>query len=192
MPETFEVELKIRVPDLASTEAMLLKMGAEPLNAEVQTDVYFDHPCKSFEESDEAIRIRSRVIESGHEAADEHPAVELTYKGPKVDSITKTRAEYSVGLDDVMKMTQILKSAGFKEVASIVKRRKFLRIDDTTVSLDDVKEVGSYVEFEVMATGEAEMDEARTRMLSLVSKLGFSPEESVRESYLELYLHGRE
>ena len=191
MSETFEVDLKLRVSDLVLAEATLLKMGAESLNSEVQSDVYFNHPCRSFEETDEAVRIRSRTIESGHVAASAHPLAELTYKGPKVDSKTKTRVEYSVGVDDPVRMTEVLRSIGFREVATVVKNRRFLRIDETTISMDDVKGVGSFIEFEVIATGKEEMVRARERLLSLVRELGFSPEDSVRESYLELYLSGK-
>jgi adenylate cyclase class 2 len=189
--ETYEVEMKLRLPDIPAAEHMLLEQGAESLNSETQTDVYFDHPCRSFSETDEAVRVRSRVIASGQGHADKHPLVELTYKGPKIDSKTKTRVEYSVGVLKADEMTRILLSTGFREVATVVKRRKFFRIDDVTLSLDDVTEVGCFVEFESVVSGRDEMIRARDRIISLSRELGFNPEESIRESYLELYLKMR-
>ena len=171
---------------------MLVEKGAEALNSETQTDVYFDHPCRSFSETDEAVRVRSRVIASGQEYADQHPQMELTYKGPKIDSKTKTRVEYSVGVTKADEITQVLLRTGFKEVATVVKKRKFFRFGDVTLSLDDVIDVGCFLEFECMVSGRDEMMRARERIFSLSRELGFNPEESVRDSYLEIYLKQRD
>lgn len=188
MVERYEVELKLRLSDVLSAEHMLTKAGAEPLNSETQSDTYYDHPCRSFQETDEAVRIRCRTIHSGAEHAPAYPLVELTYKGPKVDAQTKTRTEYSTGVENMEEIGKILFSTGFKEVATVVKKRKFFRMDDIVISLDDVVNVGSFIEFESMATGMDEMKRTRAKVLSVVTELGFSPEDSIRESYLELYL----
>ncbi|MGQ4912910.1 MAG: class IV adenylate cyclase [Candidatus Thorarchaeota archaeon] len=190
MSKTYEVEIKIPHSDSESIEAAILAMAGTRMNSETQTDIYFDHPCRSFKDSDEAIRIRSRssIIDEPPEAS--HPLVELTYKGPKIDSTTKTREEYSVGLGDVDTASKILESLGFKRVATIVKRRVFFRIDDVILSLDDVDGVGTFLELEMIATGDEQMNTKRASLIQLVRDLGLDPADSVTESYLELYLKG--
>ena len=130
---SYEVEVKIPIPDEKSIESVLLKLGAKKTNIETQTDVYFDHPCRSFEETDEALRIRSRGKITKFE---ESPSIsdqktEMTYKGPKLDSTTKTRLEISLGIADIASAKTILDQLGFRNVATIRKQRSFFLLEDT-------------------------------------------------------------
>lgn len=188
MTRTYEVEIKVPVKEPSVIVNKILSTGGKELNTEVQTDIYFAHPCRSFEETDEALRVRSRgEITEGH-LTDHRSLVEMTYKGPKVDSTTKTREEYSIGLNESHSVIQILKRLGFEEVATVVKRRTFFKIDNITISLDNVGAVGTFVELEAIASGESEMTAKREIIIDLVRKLGLDPTDSVRESYLELFL----
>ena len=172
----------------------IIEAGGVALNTEFQEDIYYDHPCRSFSDTDESVRVRHRtrtegptIIESGH------APVELTYKGPKIDKTTKTRIEYTVNLDekDMDSMNQILLNTGFSYVAKIVKHREFFNIEGVTASLDTVTDVGDYIEFELMADGKDEMKKARKRILKLASTLGLDEKDTVRESYLEIYQVGK-
>ncbi|TFF67574.1 class IV adenylate cyclase [Candidatus Thorarchaeota archaeon] len=191
MVEEYEVEIKLPVSDIASTEETLLEHGAVPMNSEVQRDTYYDHPCRSLGDTDEAVRIRDREVLSGVDHALAHPLVELTYKGPKVDSHTKTREEYSVGVFNAEGLRRILLSTGFVEVATVVKKRRFFDLGEIVISLDDVADVGSFIEFESLASGKVAMEEAREKIVSVATKLGFDTKTMVRESYLEMYLKKR-
>jgi adenylate cyclase class 2 len=190
--ETYEVEVKLPVVNRDAIRKSIIEAGGVELNTETQIDAYYDHPCRSFSETDESVRIRTRrrikgpsITESGH------ALVEITYKGPKVDKTTKTRIEYTVNLSDnaFEPMSQILVNTGFKHVADVVKEREFFDIDGITVSLDVVTDVGCYIEFELIAEGNDSMEQAREKILALVRSLGLDDNDSVRESYLELYLN---
>jgi len=191
LEEPYEVEVKLPLMDKEEMKQRILQAGGVELNSEFQVDSYFDHPCRSFSETDESVRLRHRsriegptITESGH------APVELTYKGPKIDKKTKTRIEYTVYLEDegMESMFQILLNTGFKRVANVIKQREFFDMDGITVSLDGVIDVGYYIEFELMADGKEGMKEARDRILKLVKSLGLAETDMVRESYLELYL----
>jgi adenylate cyclase class 2 len=192
LKETYEVEVKLPVANKDAIRKSIIEAGGVELNTENQIDAYYDHPCRSFSETDESVRIRTRrrirgpsITESGH------APIEITYKGPKVDKKTKTRTEYTVNLsDDAFEpMSQILENTGFKHVANIVKDREFFDIDGITASLDVVTDVGCYIEFELIAEGRDSMKQARERILDLIRSLGLDDKNSVRESYLELYLN---
>ena len=98
-----EYEVKARCPDPAAVEAKLAELGAREAAVLVQRDTYFRAPHVDFAETDEALRIRRESSvgnggedgESGgeREAGWEAGRAFLTYKGPKVDSDTKTRME---------------------------------------------------------------------------------------------------
>jgi adenylate cyclase class 2 len=189
MATTYEVEVKIPLADEKSIERVILEAGGRRLNSEIQTDTYFDHPCRSFSLTDEAVRLRSRAsLDDISPDLPRIPQIELTYKGPKVDKTTKTRQEYTSGVSDIEMVTVILDRIGFKQVATIKKRRVFFDIDGTTASIDDIEGLGLFLELERIADSEDSMRSERTRILSLVERLGLDPQEMVRESYLELYL----
>ena len=144
MSETFEVEVKVPITDAEVMKQKLHNIGAKTLNSEIQIDSYFDHPCRSFEESDEAIRVRTRRPIDDRELDPSHALNELTYKGPKIDKKTKTRLEYSVAVDDTETLSSILESIGFKAVATVTKKRTFYDFRGITISIDDVEQVGLF------------------------------------------------
>ena len=187
---SYEVEVKIPIPDEKSIESVLLKLGAKKTNIETQTDVYFDHPCRSFEETDEALRIRSRGKITKFE---ESPSIsdqktEMTYKGPKLDSTTKTRLEISLGIADIASAKTILDQLGFRNVATIRKQRSFFLLEDTVISIDSVEHVGLFLELERVVESEELIHSARELIFGQLEKLGLDSKDSIRESYLELFL----
>jgi adenylate cyclase class 2 len=189
LEEPYEVEVKLPLTDKEAMKETIRQLGGIEMNSELQVDDYYDHPCRSFSETDESIRVRHRTRTEGPSFSDTgHAPVELTYKGPKIDKKTKTRIEYTVNLQDSEPITKILLNTGFKLVARIVKHREFFKIEGITASLDVVTDVGKYIEFELMADGKDEMKKARERILKLVKTLGLDEKDTVRDSYLELYL----
>ncbi len=190
----YEVEVKLPLSDKESMKEKILREGGVALNSEHQMDTYYDHPCRSFFETDESIRVRHRrrtkgptTIESGH------APVELTYKGPRIDKTTKTRLEHSVNLEEkeLEPINQVLLNLGFKYVGEIVKHRDFYDIKGITVSIDTVSDVGSFIEFELIATNTEDMETGKKRILELVNQLGMDEKDMIRTSYLELYLQNK-
>ena len=187
---SYEVEMKIPIPDEESIESVLLKLGAKKTNIETQTDVYFDHPCRSFEQTDEALRIRSRGKITKYEESPSIPdqKTEMTYKGPKLDSTTKTRLEISLGIADIASAKTILDQLGFRNVATIRKQRSFFLLEDTVISIDSVEHVGLFLELERVVESEELIPSARELIFGQLEKLGLDSKDSIRESYLELFL----
>ena len=189
MDEPYEVEVKLPIANIESIEGIILQAGGVRLNSEIQSDIYFDHPCRSFSVTDESIRLRHRTPLGDSTLSDsDYAPIELTYKGPKIDKKTKTRIEYTADLGSIEPITAILIHTGFKRVATITKRRVFFDIDGITASIDDVVDVGQYIELELIADGKDSMNTARERILSLLKTMGLDENLLVRESYLELYL----
>ena len=181
----YEVEQKFPVDDLAAVEARLTAMGAAISDSQLEVDLYYAHPARDFAASDEALRIR-RVGGSSR----------ITYKGPKVDTTTKTRLEIDLPLavdeEGTANWESLLEALGFQPVAEVRKRRRKATIpwEDQRVeaSLDEVQEVGTFVELE-MAAGPDDVEPAKAHLASLAEALGLSG--SQRRSYLELLLEAR-
>ncbi|MFX0107111.1 MAG: class IV adenylate cyclase [Candidatus Hodarchaeota archaeon] len=188
---SFEVEVKIPIADPESIRASLLELGAVRGHKESQTDIYFGHPCRSFPETDEALRLRRReILSEAHHGNDDNRVQrhELTYKGPKIDPLSKTRVEVSLEFDDYPSAERILTHLGFTKIVEIAKDRSFYEVREITVSVDDVSGVGSFLELEQIVDDRTNIESVREEIFSVVKSLGLDPNQSIRTSYLEIYL----
>ena len=188
----YEVELKFSL--LGSTiEPRLVALSARFREAIDQVDRYFSHPCRDFSKTDEALRLRTV---GGH--------VAITWKGPRIDTATKTRREIELdllplpsttsgaggsGAVTIQQWTELLESLGFRRVLEVAKRRRPVRVTwqgtEVEVALDSVAGLGEFVELEILAQ-QGEVPLARACLESLAHELGCHTPE--RRSYLELLL----
>ncbi len=175
-----EIEVKARVDDPKRMERAIIALGATPTGVEDQADTYYNPPFRNFEKTDEALRIR--VLEGKSF---------LTYKGPKMDSVSKTRKEFEVEINDAENMGKILSYLGFSPVATVTKRRKIYRLGDFFISLDEVRNLGDFLEVELSAKDPRNYEEKVESLFKLIEKLGISRQNTIRESYLEMMLGKR-
>jgi len=181
----YEVEQKFPVADVAALKARLVALEATVSGRRGEIDRYYAHPARDFAVTDEALRIR-RTDRANY----------ITYKGPKVDTTTKTRREIELPLGphegDVAAWEGLLEALGFTPVAEVAKRRRKAIVPwqgrRIEASLDDVVELGTFVELEIV-TEEADVESAKAAIASLAEHLELSGSE--RKSYLELLLEGR-
>lgn len=171
----FEVEAKARVATLEEARRRAQALGGQRLGREEQRDTYFGHPARDFARGDEAFRLREAWGRA-----------ELTYKGPKVDPLTKTREEVTVRVEPPGEALRLLERAGFRPVGTVAKWRETWRVQRMEVALDEVEGLGAFVEVEAYAATQAEVAPLRDKVLELLRELG--GQESIRASYLELLL----
>ena len=178
----YEVEQKFPLTDLDGVLAKLAVLGGVLGEAKAQVDGYYAHPARDFATTDEALRIR-RVGEQNF----------ITYKGPKLDPLTKTRREIELplplGAQAAMEYGGLLEALGFRPVAEVRKQRRTAEFEwhgrRVEAAIDDVERVGRFVELELFAD-ETDLEAARVALAALARELGLSDGE--RRSYLELLL----
>lgn len=178
----YEVELKFPLDDDAPLLKRLSEQGARAAETIQQSDLYFGHPQRDFEQTDEALRIRSYGSANC-----------VTYKGPVIDPQTKTRREIEVSLADghesARQFGQILESLGFRPVREVRKQRTTYHLERGgrrfEICLDRVEGLGLYLEIETQAE-EADRQAAGQAVLQLAAALGLSAPE--RRAYLNLLL----
>ncbi len=170
-----EVEVKLPLRDAEELKRRLNELGATFIAEEDERDIYFNAPHRDFAKTDEALRIRFSKDTT------------LTYKGPKLDKVSKTRKEMVVPIADADQAIAVLKTLGFKEVATVVKRRRTYQLNDLNISIDDVRDLGTYMEVEVIVSSE-NYQPALNRIFETLCKLDLNKENTIRESYLELIL----
>ncbi|WP_202319961.1 class IV adenylate cyclase [Archaeoglobus neptunius] len=165
-----EVEIKFRYRE--GVEEKVSEM-AEFVIEKYEYDVYFNHPCRDFRETDEAVRIRKDV-----------EGINITYKGPKIDSETKSREEIKLKVEDFDMAFKLLEKLGFTRVMEVKKLRKIYRLGDAIICIDDVEGLGRFVEFELESDNIME----KQKLFSIAESLGYRRGDAIRESYLELIL----
>ncbi len=173
----FEVEIKAYLDDITSVENRLKNLGATYRKTIQQVDIYFQHPIRNFAKTDEALRIRISDNKSY-----------LTYKGPKIDTSSKTREELEIEIQDHSKLLTLLRKIGFFPVIEVKKSRKCYLFKDIIISLDSVKCLGDFIELEIGVADKKSINDVKSRLLSLLKQLKIPQEKLERRSYLELLL----
>lgn len=180
-----EVELKYPVSSLETIRAQLLALGACSVSVSDQSDEYWNDPLRDFSELDIALRIRS---------FDDNYL--LTFKGPNLDPVAKIRQEVETELKNELSakhVKQIWEGIGLRAVATVAKRREELELNwqgnNVHVCLDEVAEVGCFVELERVLEDSGNRSTAKQALQELATELGLTG--AIRTSYLELLLRNR-
>ncbi len=167
-----EIEIKAFCEDIDAIRQKIEDAGGAYVGVLQENDDYYNHPCRDFSETDEALRIRI----SGDMAV-------VTYKGPKLSEKAKTRYEKEVSIDDPAGFEVIIKKLGFKKSGSVNKNREEYMVGEILVCLDTVDTLGTFVELELR---REEREEAEKEIFKLAEILGLS--NFTRTSYLEMVL----
>jgi len=179
---TLEIELKYAVADFAPIRSLLADWQARPDEPIDEADHYFNAPDRDFARTDEVFRLR-RIGSANR----------LTYKGPKSPGLVKTRPEIEIGLTEgdltAEDTSRLLTSLGYRPVAIVRKRRHIYHWQRQgfamQICLDELAELGRFVEVEIIATAEQRAD-AEKVLLQTAAELGL--ERLERRSYLAMVL----
>ena len=170
-----EIEVKARA-DHERISELLRDYGARAIGVEHHCDTYYNAPHRDFSITDEALRIR---IVNGRAV--------LTYKGKKLDAVSKTREEFETDVDATI-MCNILLSLGFVESGVVRKTRAVFEFENFTICLDSVDGLGEFIEVETMVESESDVELHRARVFAFMEKLGIGQGDSIRVSYLEMLI----
>jgi adenylate cyclase class 2 len=178
----YEVELKFSLTDRSSVLRTCESLGAVQAGKFSEVDTYLRHPARSFAETDEALRVRQS-----------NSKLLVTYKGPKIDSTTKTRTEIELelapGKHTITEVLEFWRGLSFAPVREVRKQRELLDIAwhgrQVRLSLDHVPGLGDFIELE-LSSESADVEQSRQILRMLAERL--SLRNSERRSYLELLL----
>ena len=189
-----EVEIKAKVSDPDSIREKFKSKEGKYIISLHHEDTYFNMPEKlrDFRKTDEALRIRKSIeYEEGFESSENKINYYLTYKGKKLDSLTKTRKELEISVSNGEIMKDLLNSLGFRDFLTVVKERELYEVhykDKVIITLIDYIPILNeyFIEVELITESTKKLEDSRELLFEFLSSLNIKREESIRKSYLEL------
>lgn len=174
-----EIEAKYRAASIAAVRERLVAAGAERQGATFEVNRIFDTPDEQLRKADSALRLRTQrpLYVAGR---DEHL---VTYKSKRPDlapggaAPVKMREELETFVGDGAVFLALLGRLGYRPVIVYEKRRETWRLGDTCVELDELPQLGGFIEVEAPTAA---------RVAAVVDQLALRAEDLVPESYIAL------
>jgi predicted adenylyl cyclase CyaB len=161
------IEIKAQARDIAEVRQRASAIGSPP-QLLAQTDTFFVVPRGR-------LKLREFGDGSGELIAYERP----NDMGPKESKYTVAR------VGDVRALSEALaRSLGVK--GRVVKRREVFLVGRTRVHLDQVENLGSFVELEVVLRDDESVNVGEREAFELMDRLGISPDDLVPDAYIDL------
>jgi len=180
-----EVELKASLSgvDLDELLTKMKELDFVPVQTLREIDTYFCGNDRDFHQTDEALRLRSCQV-----MPDGEPETLITYKGPKIGTLAKTRTEHETAVGDMSTMVKLLTALGYRPLSPVEKIREEHTRGQITLCLDNIKGLGRFLELEHLVEEDDRKDAAAEALLQLLDKLGIPRDNLTRRSYLEMVL----
>ena len=176
-----EVEVKVLIKCIQKIEEKLQSAGFKIGKTVKESDVYFDNIQNDVKNNDQALRIRS--CEDSTTGEWSHY---MTFKGPKIDTVSMTRKELEMQVESAEVGKEILCSLGYTQMYPVIKNRQYYRKNQITACLDRVDGLGDFLELEMVVNGENEKGNALKQLIDILEELGYDLEDMIRESYLSM------
>lgn len=167
-----EIEVKARLRDESAVVRKLEELGVQLSEPIAQDDkVYFPVGAVFAEEGnrDPALRIR-----------DQNGRYIFTYKKPDKNNLDKI--EFESDINDPEEMAKMCEALGFELRTRIKKIRRKAKYKEYEICLDEVEELGSFIEAESMSE-DGDSEHIQKELFSFLEMLGVNKEDQVFEGY---------
>lgn len=177
-----EVEIKLPIQNTNKVIFDLTAIGFHCESTILETDVYFDSAQEQIRKNGEALRIRQIRNPENSEAESV-----ITFKGKKLDRISMTRQELESGISDAETCIRILAAIGFSPVMpKVVKKRQSYRRNQMTACIDQVQDLGDFLELEIVIEENESKDTALSKIEAVLNQLGYQMSDTSTTSYLSM------
>ena len=191
-----EVEIKVKISDPISMRKKFESNQGSYKFSLLHEDTYYNMPkgLRDFKQTDEALRLRKSIkFNKNIKSKDTKTDYFLTYKDKKIDTLTKTREEIDIKIENIEKMKEIFGLLGFQEVLTVKKERELFLFKYKNYKIealiDFLPALGQYfVEVEYLSDSKKEIEESREMLFEFLDLFGIHKEDSIKKSYLELIL----
>lgn len=161
-----EIEIKLKLKDNKPLLEFLKEKGSFQYEKN-QRDEYFTPAHRDF--------IKEKPVKEWLRLRKEENKYSLNYKNWHIEADGKSYHcdEYEVKLDDIGKTKKIFKALDFKPLIVVNKKRKVFVFKDYEIALDEVDELGDYIEVEYIARESGvSAKEVADKMKKFIEKTG--------------------
>lgn len=163
------IEIKARVPDMARLRHLAAEIATEGPWTLKQVDIFF-HAHHG--------RLKLRTI-NGEESELIHYHRD-DYAGPKTSTYARSPTPDPVGIRQIL-------SAVLGELGEVRKRRTLYLVGQTRIHLDEVEELGSYMELEVVLRDDQTAADGEAIAEELMRRLEIRRRDLCDGAYLDLF-----
>lgn len=170
-----EVERKYRVDNTSYIIKRLGELGYKKTESVHQYDIVFlqkSDSFKTFKVGDPVIRIRKANSLST-----------LTFK--RAINNDGDTIEHEIKVEPTSEVEEFLLEIGFKPITKIEKVRTEFKLDPITISLDEVTNLGHFVEVEILCI-EGEEEQAKENIAKVAGAIGLDPLRIEKKKYDQL------
>jgi len=168
-----EIEARVKVENLSSLKEKLEKDGAVFEKEKKQHDVLFRPKGKEFAEQgpgDFALRIRR----SGNKSI-------LSFKA--LTDKAGVWIEHETEISNPDEAAEILDLIGLGKCFDMHKTRIEGKINEFVICLDDIKELGTYMEVEII---DDNAEQAKKKIIEFLQKYGFEEKDIIHKGYVRI------
>ncbi len=180
-----EIEVKAKLRDKEKVLEHLKKLGAEILSTKYQKDIaYWPNDVKTIEDGHLLGKNYMRIRE---QESNGKKRVIFTLKQTMTNQLDCIEHEIDIKEEDIFALKNIILTLGFYEFITIEKNRTTAKLDDIEVCLDDVTDLGSFIELEKF--GESEnADKIQGELNEILASWGINQDDYLYEGY-DILLH---
>lgn len=178
-----EIEIKVQIESSKELEKFL-RLSAKLIKEERQLDEYFSPKSQSY--------LDERPVKQWLRLRDENGQYSITYKKWHYRNGQSNYCdEYETKLSDFKQMKMLLRALNFETIITVDKKRRSYIYEDYEVSLDTVKNLGSFVEIEYIGRKKIEPAKATAKMMKFLELFNVGKIVRNHQGYPKLLLDKR-
>jgi adenylate cyclase, class 2 len=182
MEPACNIELKARLSDLAAARKTAQRFATAYLGIQEQTDTYFHCPQGR-------LKLRE-IVDYGTQQQDatrpKHVSIQLI-SYDRADQVDAKESYYQlVEISDPERVRELKSQMGIRAV--VAKRREIYLYHNVRMHLDEVCNLGTFLEFEAVLGGDIDETAGRAQVALLQNKFGLAEADLVEGSYVDLLL----
>jgi len=171
-----EIEIKLRVKNFNELEQKLKERGcvlSEPISQHDTIYTLEGDSSNVAEAREGGVVIRIRQMKD---------QAQINLKKQKTDGMMDS-LEYESEVRDPVAMDQILRNIGWVPFVEVKKLRRKGKLGEYQICLDEVEQLGSFMELEALTRDEVDVSEVRESLFKELESLGLSRNDEVKKHY---------
>lgn len=176
-----EVELKFPLLNPKELIEKLKSIAKLEKQGDFQKDIYFNPPHRDF--------LGKKLVSEWLRLRESQKGFSLNYKNwhKEIDPKSVSCDEFETKIGNIEALRKLFESLNFKELVTVEKNRSIWNYKDTEIAIDEVKELGNFIEIEARGNF-TNIEEAKKHLYLVLKEIGAKVGEQDFEGYPYLLL----